>query len=753
MNKPKNPPLPSASGQMSFDWSGSAATAGAARLELTTAQLNGWLDDWVAAGWLRSVDRAVAHLIQQQVPETSPWALLAVVFASHLAGQGYVCLDLAACWQDADLVLVMPPNNTHSVSRRLAGESQRHGVTDEAAEPIRPAQILAGTQWHDWLAVLGTSLNVIGTTAGDQPAAAESTSQPPLILDGARLYLRRHWLQEQAVAQAIGQRLQSTRDLPDAPRIHAILTALFPRAVGGSGRDWQKIACAVALRSAFALITGGPGTGKTTTVVKFLMLTQMLALQAGKPPLRILLCAPTGKAAARLRQSLLSQMDALCAPFAAAYPQLRATLPDTVDTVHHLIGIRPDQAQPKFHAGAPLPADVVVIDEASMLGLALMAKTLAALSDHTQLIMLGDKDQLASVEPGAVLGELSTAALSHGGYTPALVEWINATTGEAVDASAPTGAGQTALAAATVWLRHSHRFGAASAIAKLADCVNAGDAQGAVALLAAEKAEPATLALLRDTTDRRPLFATVLAVLSPWLSLAKRPWDAADLGFSSQDDWARAIFAAQQQAQILCALRHGAYGVVGLNAGIEQSLVQAGLIAPARHWDGWYAGRPVMITRNDRALNLANGDVGIALPYRDPAALQLVAPAAELRVAFLSDAASGAGEPAVRWLHPQRLDAVETAFALTVHKAQGSEFDHSILVLPAAPNPVVTRALIYTAITRARSKFTLIAAASDSSLRVLRQGILRQAEPSGQLGDLLVRDPAELFGAERVKRV
>lgn len=738
MSNPTQAKLPAAHNQMSFDWLAEPAPAAHGVPTLTAAQLNRWLDDWVAAGWLRSVDRAVVQLIQRHEPTTAPWALLAIVFTSHLAGQGHVCLDLAACWHDADRLLSMPPNSAEAAARRMP-QVPSDDLTAEPTGPVRPAHILASTQQVDWLAALTTCSGVIGLAASEV-AASERVSLPPLILDGSRLYLRRHWQQEQAVAQAISQRLRVPRALPDDARIQAVLQALFPSdAATRLQPNWQKIACAVALRHSFALITGGPGTGKTTTVVKYLMLTQMLALQAGKPPLRILLCAPTGKAAARLRQSLLSQIEVLSAPFAAAYPLLRAALPDTVDTVHRLIGLRPDQAVPKFHAGNPLPADVVVIDEASMLGLALMANTLAALAPNTQLLLLGDQDQLASVEPGAVLGELSAAALQPEGYSPAMAQWLSAVTGDTVAAASE--APHNALAQATVWLRQSYRFDAASAIAALAECVNTGDDRQAAALLRAnesapaanDSSEPASLTLLRDTADRRPLFAVVLAALSPWLSLAKRAWDAADLSYSSQDDWARAIFAAHQQAQILCALRQGAYGVAGLNAGIEQSLRHAGLLEPAPRPDGWYAGRPVMMTRNDRALNLANGDVGIALPYRDPASEDVTG----LRVAFQSDDSTGEGGSGIRWIHPQRLDAVETAFALTVHKAQGSEFNHSLLVLPASPNPVVTRALIYTAITRARCRFTLIAAASDPQLTVLRQAVRRPMRQSGQLGQLI----------------
>ena len=750
MSYQSRPPKHSAGAQMSFNLTehepghelGHEATpaAQAAAFVLTQSQLTAYLDAWVAANWLRSVDLAVARLVCNKAPDTSPWAVLALVFASHLAGQGHVCLELTACWHDADRVLKLPPKDSANAQRRQGLAYVQPG---EMPALVHPAQILAATCLADWLAALDACPDVIGRALpeGDMAARApESIGNPPFIRDGERLYLRRFWCQEQAVAKAISHRLQVQRRLPDASGIHAVLHALFPHTASRGGPDWQKIACAVALRHAFALITGGPGTGKTTTVVKFLMLTQMLALQAGLPPKRILLCAPTGKAAARLRQSLLSQMDALSAPFAAAYPQLRASLPDTVDTVHRLIGIRPDQAQPKYHAGSPLPADVVVIDEASMLGLALMAKTLAALSPHTQLIMLGDQDQLASVEPGAVLGELGAAALNSGGYTPAMARWIYATTGEAVEAATKSGAEPTALAEATVWLRQSHRFGASSAIAALAQSVNAGDDKAAVAWLTAPASSDSDFAirLVHDDAARRPLLAIVLAATSSWLHLVSAPWQSADFGYQSVDDWVRAVFAAHSQAQLLCALRHGAYGVVGLNAFIEHSLNHAGLINADQAIDGWYAGRPVMVTRNDSTLHLANGEVGLTLPYVDSElSVSEGNPATGLRVAFLSDGVNAAGVPAVRWINPHRLVSVETAFALTVHKAQGSEFNHSILVLPATPNPVVTRALIYTAITRARAQFTLIAAAPDASLRVLRQGILRPETTSGQLGDLL----------------
>ncbi len=730
-------------GQMSLDFTGDdpAAPRAVPMVDLTHEHLKEILDIWVAAGWLRSVDRAVARLMVRAVPTITPWAVLALVFASHQAGQGHVCLDLAVCLADPDNLLKMPPKDSAWAiwRQRIA----RADALDINQNPLRPAQFLQGVTLSDWLVVLDGCPKIIGRATGFTAYSSHEDGEnesddgaTPFIRDGARLYLRRYWQQEQTVARQLRQRVQPATHLPESSLIRPILDALFPANPAVSDEpDWQKIACAVAIRHQFALITGGPGTGKTTTVVKFLILTQLLALSAGLSPKRIRLCAPTGKAAARLRQSLLSQIDTLVAPFAQVYPELRAALPDTVETVHRLIGIRPDQIQAHYHAGAPLPADVVVMDEASMIGLELMANTLAALDSETQLIMLGDKDQLASVEPGAVLGALSKAAAMHpGAYALTTAEWIFDVTGTVVAVN-PT---QSPLAEATVWLRHSHRFNPASPIAKLAHDVNTGDAASALALLTAQGESPSAIRLLRDDPTRSQLRAAVLAALGPWLQLAATPWSSARSEHDSIDDWALAVFAAHQQVQVLCALRNGAYGVVGLNAWIEHLLQQAGLIAPARTPGGWYAGRPIIVTRNDAALRLANGDVGLTLPYIDPDInLDTPTPPSQLRVAFLSDTTAGTGSPAVRWMSPNRLVAVETAFALTVHKAQGSEFTHSILVLPAVPNPVLTRELIYTAITRARSVFTLVVAAQDSSLNVLRQGVLRQVKQSGQLGELL----------------
>jgi exodeoxyribonuclease V alpha subunit len=714
--------------QMAFDLD---QPSDSASIDLTSAELLGILDEWVAAGWLRAIDRAVAGLVLNHAPDVSPLALLALVLASHQAGQGHVCLDMNACLVEAESALRIP-----------SGDWRGNDI--QATPRMTPTDLLQGMTLTDWQAALdacpgvilqSTGSSILGSSILEAPTAERSN--PPFVREEGQLYLRRYWQQEQGIVAALRSRL-SPHALPADP-IRQILDALFPSPVVEP--DWQKIACAVAIRQRFSLITGGPGTGKTTTVVKFLMLVQMRALEAGLPPRRIRLCAPTGKAAARLRQSILGQMDALLAPFDAAFPGLRQALPDTVDTVHRLIGMRPNQTHPVYRAENPLPADVVVVDEASMIGVELMAKLLASLDETTQLVLLGDKDQLASVEPGAVLGELSSV-IQADAYTVETRDWLAATTGQILPAFESIGpesirpgatglepAADTTLAQAAVQLQHSYRFDSASDIGALARCVNAGDAAGALTLLSADT-ERASVQLVTDDAGHQPLRHIVRESLAPWLAALNEPMSA-----ENQDERALAIFSAHNRAQVLCALRHGPYGVTGLNRWIEDMLRRSGALSVTGEW---YVGRPIMVTRNDPALRLANGEIGITLPYVDP---ELPRSPPTLRLAFLNEIV-GKGDSPIRWIAPGRLTSFETAFALTVHKAQGSEFDHSVLVLPATPSAVLTRELIYTAITRARHRFTLVTAATDTTFNVLGQSITRRVQRSGQLGAKLARPMA-----------
>jgi exodeoxyribonuclease V alpha subunit len=418
------------------------------------ASLLALLDAWVDKGWLRALDRALAGFFFELDGDSPPLVLLAAALASHQLGHGHVCLDLAATLASPDFALSLPPEG------------------EDAARAIQlPSAILAGVTLVDWREALRGSRLVAVDGVGEEA---------PLVLHGERLYLRRYWNYERAVAAAIGARLNDAPALP--AQLSARLARLFPEPLvldGARLTDWQKLACALAARGSFSLITGGPGTGKTTTVVRLLALLQEPALAAGQP-LRIRLAAPTGKAAARLTESIGAQVASL-----PVGEDVRQAIPSEVTTLHRLLGSLPDSRHFRHHAGNPLPLDVLVVDEASMIDLEMMACLLAALPRHARLILLGDKDQLASVEAGALLGDLCRDA--EGGYYSADTRaWLEQIGGEPLaDPALREGdAERQPLAQRTVMLRHSRRFGSGSGIGRLARAVNARDAATARAILA-----------------------------------------------------------------------------------------------------------------------------------------------------------------------------------------------------------------------------------------------------------------------------
>lgn len=656
------------------------------------ASLLALLDAWAARGWLRSLDAAFARFLAREAEEAPALLLLAAALASHQLGRGHACLDLADTLGDPGFALSLPPE----------GE----GSEADADRPILPAALLEGLGLDAWRAALALP-GLVGQGDGDTP----------LLCLGQRVYLRRYWQYEGAVASGIGRRLgAAVEELAGMPaeRLAAALGALFPPAAGVAGPDWQKLACALAARSAFAIVTGGPGTGKTTTVVRLLAVLQALALgEEEGSALRIRLAAPTGKAAARLNESIAGAVANLDLGALANGKAVRDAIPTEVTTLHRLLGSRPDSRHFRHHAGNPLGVDVLVVDEASMVDLEMMAALLDALPAGARLVLLGDKDQLASVEAGAVLGELCRRARD-GHYSPATADWLAAVSGATVPAELIDPAGLP-LDQAVAMLRHSHRFGAASGIGQLAAAVNAGAADKAAALfdaglpdlarLSPGEAETAfrRLVVEGDPAHRRAGYRAYLEILQ-----AARP--AGDAGQAAFDDWARRVLKAHGSFQLLCALRRGPWGIEGLNPRIAGWLREAGLIPAA---EGWYLGRPVLVTRNDYGLGLMNGDIGITLALPGPRGAEV------LRVAF----PAGDGQDGIRWVLPSRLQAVDTVYALTVHKSQGSEFVHAALALPDTLSPILTRELVYTGITRARSGFTLVDQAASG---VLKRAIGRQ---------------------------
>ncbi|OHZ02034.1 exodeoxyribonuclease V subunit alpha [Salinicola sp. MIT1003] len=634
---------------------------------------------WVELGWLRQLDRHFAIFLAERDPGDDPLLWLAAALASHQVGRGHVCLSLSRVLEAPRSALSLPPLEEGN---------------DAAQAVVLPESLLEGVTPQRWVAVLAASSIV--ALAGEASGLAT-----PLVLDGERLYLRRYWQAESGVAAHLRQRLG--QPLAVADELAEQLAALFAgNQREGDDPDWQRVACALALRQRLTIISGGPGTGKTTTVTRLLALLQQQSLARDGEALRIRLAAPTGKAAARLSESIAGAVGRLEVP-----ATVRDAIPQEAQTLHRLLGARPDTRHFRHHAEAPLSLDLLVVDEASMVDLEMMAALLEAMPADARLILLGDKDQLASVEAGSVLGDLCAGAgVGDGvGYSEPLRDYLQAVAGEPLPAATQT----NPLADHVAMLRKSFRFRADSGIGALARAANAGDGRGFVQALKGGFEDLATLDIDATAFER--------AVVAGYREL----FEALRAGASPS-----AIRALQSRFQVLCALRRGPWGVEGLNERIARALWQQGWISRT---DGWFAGRPVMVTHNDPQLGLYNGDLGLTLPDEG----------GRLRVCF----PQGDG---VRQVLPSRLDAAATAFAMTVHKSQGSEFEHVLFALPARANPIVTRELIYTGITRARSRLTLALAQPQSrggsDERMLRDAVARRVVRDSAIAERLLKTSA-----------
>ncbi|SER50889.1 DNA helicase/exodeoxyribonuclease V, alpha subunit [Pseudomonas sp. NFACC02] len=647
------------------------------------------LERWVERGWLRALDKAFVGFLADLDPTADSLVLLAAALTSHQLGHGHVCLDLYETLKEPDFALSLPPEG------------------DVLSTPmLLPSTLLKALDGATWCQALADSTLV--ANAGDKSGEA---AEKPLVLSDRRLYLRRYWTYERRIDAALHRRLAQVEAAPSdlAERLDALFgpAGTSPDAL----IDWQKLACALATRGGFSIITGGPGTGKTTTVVRLLALLQSPAVERGKP-LRIRLAAPTGKAAARLTESISHQVQSL-----QVSEEVRQKIPSEVTTVHRLLGSRPGTRHFRHHAGNPLPLDVLVVDEASMIDLEMMANLLDALPPHARMVLLGDKDQLASVEAGAVLGDLCRDAEA-GMYSPQTRAWLQSVSGEDLSKSGLQAGDNVkhALAQQVVMLRHSRRFVAGSGIGQLAKLVNQQQDREARELLAA-RTYPDLFSLSLKGEQDRALSRLVLdghgngpQGYRHYLGVmrAQRPQGVASIDDPRCIDWARKVLNAFDEFQLLCAVRKGPWGVEGLNQRMTQTLFAAQLIESDQQW---YEGRPVLMTRNDYGLGLMNGDIGIALRLPEGAPEEN---RQALRVAFPRNDGSGG----VRFVLPSRLNDVETVYAMTVHKSQGSEFAHTALILPEALNPVLTKELIYTGITRAKHWFSLIEP---------RQGVFEEA--------------------------
>ncbi|MBC8944119.1 exodeoxyribonuclease V subunit alpha [Xenorhabdus indica] len=595
------------------------------------------LQQAVAQKLLRPLDVQFAYAM---IEDENPLLLLITAYLSAEAGAGHVCLPL----------------------NRISPEHLFEGRHPELVASL-------------WTLVGKPSQQQMIAVLQACPAIGDGQFPTPIILSGYRLYLQRMWQSERRIAAFFAD--VALADDIDEIQLRNILDELFGVAVE-SEIDWQKVAAAVAVTSRISVISGGPGTGKTTTVAK--LLATLIKLNEGNP-LSIQLAAPTGKAAARLTESLGEAVNKL-----ALTDEQRRNIPEQAQTIHRLLGAQPESQKLRYHRDNPLTLDILIVDEASMVDLPMMARLIDALPAKAKVIFLGDKDQLASVEAGAVLGDICRFAEQ--GYSIDRANQLTKLTGcqlVSYSISEPEDITLTVRDCLCL-LRKSYRFNAASGIGQLASAVNQGDSKRVTTVLRQSLSDVDFNPLAEDEDYQRLLIETTESYYR-YLALVNEKAPE------------KTILVEFNRFRLLCALREGPFGVSGLNQRVEQLLHRKGMIALPKYTGNQfmenrgYAGRPIMILRNDSTLGLFNGDIGIMLKDQNN----------ELKAYFqLSD-----GQ--IKPFQPSRLPLHETAYVMTVHKSQGSEFEHTALVLPTQFSPVVSRELVYTALTRAREKLTLYA--------------------------------------------
>jgi exodeoxyribonuclease V alpha subunit len=499
----------------------------------------------------------------------------------------------------------------------------------------------------------------------------------PLILEGNRLYLSRFWFYETQVAQSILGRLNNPLPI-DQQRFLPCLRRLFPGVDKTSDSVGQMIAVAIAASHRFSVISGGPGTGKTTTVVKLLSLLLSLA-----PDMRIQLAAPTGKAAMRLADSIQAQIENIFDSDLVEDKAIRNLIPTEASTIHRLLGY----GNQKFRHSRDhqLLVDCIVVDEASMIDLTLMHHLLDALPANTRVILLGDRDQLASVAAGNVLGDITGHGLSIG-YTPSQIDFIDSIMTSLEPIEQPV---EQPIANAIALLKHSYRFKSDSGIGQLAQLINQGSGQQAIDLLSAGGEhlywqQNIGKTLSDDTLD----------------------WIISQYKVVIQAEAVDKALLAFERIRILCAIRSGPFGVTEMNRLITSRMLAQGWIMNGPHGSNpisqsqndHHKGQPILITQNDYELNLFNGDVGMIWPDA----------LGSLRAYFHSL------DGGLRELNLHSLAEHVTAWAMTVHKSQGSEFDTVLLVLPCdETSHSLSRELLYTGATRARQHLYIQASAAS----------------------------------------
>lgn len=603
---------------------------------------------------------------QRKNPDADDLTAFIALLVSHQLQKGHVCLSLEQSEFDPIDILF------------AEALQERKKLTSEI-ETVKSAciQFLEKQRVTDW--------SNVGTHWF-------STDQL-LVQEFNRVYLNRYYHYEKSLADWLDIKARQPNKVTPAA-IQDILNQLFE---AGTGVNYQKRATAIAIRQQLCVITGGPGTGKTYAVTRLLAALNYLHDHAATP-LIIKVAAPTGKAAARLNESIRQEKQNLHIDAA-----IKDLIPEQASTIHRLLGTIPGKTTFRFHRKNRLLADVLIVDEASMIDLSLMSKLVEALPDHAKLVLLGDKDQLSSVAAGSVFGDICKLMEAH--YSTEQVDYLNQVTGELHADSADS---VLPVADCLCQLKDSRRFDNKSAIGQLAKCVNESDANGVLTLIRRSRTE--TNDTIQYTEKLEELIEIAVAEYTSYANALTTNLPAT------------AILERFNQFRVLCALRAGPYGVSTLNEQIEHRLFGHALAQNGAN--KWYVGRPVMVTKNDYSVALFNGDVGITLTDQD----------GNIRV-FFADA-----DLQMRTISPTRMPECETAFAMTIHKSQGSEFHHVAVVLPDMDSKVLTKELLYTGITRAKSKVTLQIGSQKHQYSTLITTLNRATQRSSGLFDRMTKN-------------
>lgn len=578
--------------------------------------------DWVRkgfdSGWITLYERELLEFLTREYGPLPQSVETAVVFSSLFLRAGHVCLPL--------------DQSPKQWIRQLDIDTRT-----QKAEDIRNIDID----------------EILDFPASGTPA---DNGNQLFILEDKQFYIRRYWYYEKIVAQRLIELTSYSLEIHSVPKAQKILKQLFPEN-NSDGMNLQKIAAALSIVKKFLLISGGPGTGKTTTVSRILA----FILQMADKPLRIALASPTGKAAAHMAQALHDELKDL-----HLEPELKSSIPDEAKTLHRLLapteqrGLLPPAEKKK------LPYDLIIIDEASMMDLTLMYRLVINIEKDTRLIMLGDKEQLSSVEAGSILGDICRKQKNQ--FTSATVTLLKKM---GIADPLPTG-DQDKLDDCILYLTKNYRFTADSGIAMLAEAIRDSTVDRIEDILySSDKPDLEYYPFQYSVEGFQLIFNEMLDSLDR--CEGKSPEEMLRV-------WSDSVW--------LTVLRNGPFGTDALNYMIEENLIRNRKIRPKK---GWYTGRPVLVTRNDYTLGVFNGDLGVCT----------MKPDASPWITFVKK------EGETKQIPAYRLQDFEPGYVLTVHKSQGSEFRNVTLLLPHADTPVFTKELLYTAVTRAKKSFKL----------------------------------------------